>query len=444
MPSVNILKEIDVSEYTWCNSAVMFRVCNGIGTITHKTNKEDENYCYYSHLFLNNKPILQSYEAICPTCSGMLATGYGIENIDCPELKAVRECLNSNYTDIKTSAEMLKPLLALLDDGYYLLADIPHFPTDGNNNFFWSVPNDLTENPALCYSYYHEFFYGCTDSFPQYLYPTQSAELCNQKRIDEYVEILKNNPNSLRALAYHEYGFVSALLDGHHKATAATLLGQKINCLTIIKADGCTFKNVTGCTFKNGTKTPYNNNTEINSINFSSIRIPVNGLYGEYFPNYNKKTDENIDVKKYSLTGRKFPKAESNAKKYYFDIKTLMEFYSVGIENMEFTDEIIDTWINDTNTDEVITYGNALNYENHIRLKCAIKYLMLTNRDMAYRTAVKIVKKNDNRYFPEVWEILTEFKDEQTEQLFIDHIVNYGNKSCYYDIVTSYWDDDTQ
>ena len=102
---VNILKEIDVSEYRWCNSAVMFRVWNGMGTITHRSGKEDKDYCYYCHLLMNDKPILQEYLPICPTCTGMLATGYGIENIDCPELRAVRECLNSNYTDIRTSAE---------------------------------------------------------------------------------------------------------------------------------------------------------------------------------------------------------------------------------------------------------------------------------------------------------------------------------------------------
>lgn len=420
---VKILNEIDVSEYAWCNSAVMFKVWNGMGTITHKSSKEDDDYCYYNHLFLNDKPILQSYEPLCPTCIGMLATGYGIENIDCPELRAVRECLNSDYTDIITSAEMLKPLLALLNDGYYLLADVPHYPTDGNNNFFWSVTNELTENPAFCYEYYHYGLYRCTYSFPQYLYPTQSAELCNQKRIDEYVEILKNNPNPPRALAYHEYGFISALLDGHHKATASAILGQKINCLTIIKASGCTF----------GKGVKYiNNGIEINSVNFSNIKVPVpvGSLYGEYFPHHAKKPIEDVNITEYNLTGRKFPQAESNAEKYYFDIKTLMEFYSVDIENMEFTDEIIDDWINNPN-----------NEENYIRLKCAIKYLILNNRDMAYRTAVKIIS-NEYGHLPykEAWTILKDFRDEKTEQLFIDHIVNYGDKSSYYDIVTSYWD----
>lgn len=417
---VKILQEIDVSEYKWCNSAVMFRVQNGMGTITHRFGKEDEDYYHYSHLLLNDKPILQEYLPVCPTCKGMLATGYGIENIDCPELKAVCECLNSNYTDIKTYAEILKPLLALLEDGYYLLADVPHDPTDGNNNFFWSVPNTLTENPAFCDEYYHYGFFRCTDSFPQYLYPTQSAEVCNQKRIDEYVEILKNNPNPPRALAYHEFGFISALLDGHHKATASALLGQKINCLTIMSVYSCAFETPVSSVKKD---------TRLKSIRFSGIKVPVpdGSLYGEYFPHHFKKPDKNIKVKEYNLTGRKFPQAEHNAKKYYYDIKSLMDFYAVDIGDTNFTDEIIDKWINNPDSD------------NYVRLKYAIKYLILNDRDMAYRTAVKIVR-NNTEHLPcaEAWEFLTEFKDEKTEQLFIDHIVEYGKASL--DVVTSYWD----
>ncbi|MDE6665048.1 MAG: hypothetical protein K2K14_02515 [Ruminococcus sp.] len=419
---VKILHEIDVSENKWCNSAVMFKVWNGMGTITHRFGKEDEDYYRYEQLIINNKPILQEYCPTCPTCTGMLATGYGIENIDCPELKAVHECLNNNYTDIRTSAEMLKPLLALLDDGYYLLADVPHDPTDGNNHFFWSVPNNLTENPAFCDEYYHYGLFRCTDSFPKYLYPTQSADHCNQKRIDEYVEILRNNPSPPRALAYHEYGFISALLDGHHKATASALLGQKINCLTIIKASGCTF----------GKGVKYiNNGIEINNVQFSNIKVPVpaGSLYGEYFPYPFKEPDEDLQITEYNLTGRKFPQAEQNAKNLYLDTESLMELYAFGLENTEFTDEIIDSWINTSNDEE-----------NYIKLKCAIKYLMLNNRDMAYRTAVKIIKKDYiDLPYKEAWIALLDFRDEQTEQLFIDHIVNYGKESHYYDIVTSYW-----
>lgn len=418
---VKILNQIDVSKYKWCNSAVMFRVQNGLGTITHKSGKENyEDYSYYSHLLLNDKPILQEYLPVCPTCTGMLATGYGIENIDCPELRAVRECLNSNYTDIMTSAEMLKPLLALLEDGYYLLADVPHCPTDSNNNFFWSVPNKMTYNPAFCDAYYHSETFSTIDSFPQYLYPTQSAEVCNQKRIDEYVEILKNNPNPPRALAYHEYGFISALLDGHHKATAAALLGQKVNCLTIIK--------ITGYTNKEGYRYD-GNNTIISKINFSNIEVPVpaGSIAGEYMPII-KPVPENIEITEYNLTGRKFPQAEKNAKTYYLNIETLTELYAYDIPNTNLTDDIIDRWINEPSP------------ENCTRLKCAVIYLMKNDRDMAYRTAVEIVSKSDYLYLPfeTTWTALTHFKDEKTEQLMINHIVEYGKDSL--DVVTSYWD----
>lgn len=419
---VKILNQIDVSGYKWCNSAVMFRVQNGLGTITHKSGEVNyEDYSYYSHLLLNDKPILQEYLPVCPTCTGMLATGYGIENIDCPELRAVRECLNSNYTDIMTSAEMLKPLLALLEDGYYLLADVPHCPTDSNNNFFWSVPNKMTYNPAFCDAYYHSETFSAIDSFPQYLYPTQSAEVCNQKRIDEYVEILKNNPNPPRALAYHEYGFISALLDGHHKATASALLGQKINCLTIMNVYSCVFETPVSSVKKD---------TRLKSIRFSNIQIPVptGSLYGEYFPRHFKKPDKNIRIKEYNLTGRKFPQAEKNAKTYYLNIETLTELYAYDIPNTNLTDDIIDRWINEPSL------------ENCTRLKCAVIYLMKNDRDMAYRTAVEIVSKSDYLYLPfeTAWTALTHFKDEKTEQLMINHIVEYGKDSL--NVVTSYWD----
>ncbi|MCM1508513.1 MAG: hypothetical protein NC177_15490 [Ruminococcus flavefaciens] len=417
--SVKILNEIDISEYSWCKSAVMFRVWNGIGTITHRFGKKDENYCYNKHLLINGKPILQENKPICPTCAGMLATGYGIENIDCPELKAVSECLNSNYINIMHSAEMLKPLLNLLEDGYYLLADVPHYPTDGHDTFFWSVPNELVYNNAFCDEYYNPDFCRQIMGFPQYLYPTQSADMYSEKRINEYIEIFKNNPAPPRALAYHKYGFISALLDGHHKATASAILGQQVNCLTIISIGGCSF----------GRGVKYvNNGIEIDSVWFSGIRVtvPEGSLYGEYFPYHDKKPVEDLEITEYNLTGRSFPEAEKNISMLYPDIEALTAMYSAELEKCDFTDETIDDLIANEDFDE---------------LKYALCYLMITDKERAYRTAVKIVK-NNSLWLPleKAWKVLLNFKDEQTEKLFIEHIVEYGNKSSFYDIVTSYWD----
>ena len=41
----------------------------------------------------------------------MLATGYGIENIDSPELKRVREVMNSDYQGISKSFEKISHYL---------------------------------------------------------------------------------------------------------------------------------------------------------------------------------------------------------------------------------------------------------------------------------------------------------------------------------------------
>ena len=122
-PSVNILRELDTTGYWWCRSAVMFSVRNGKNTVGTICGFGDENYEYSSQMLINSKPLVQARLPECPTCKGMLAAGYGIENIDCPELKAARECMNSGFISITDSAEKMKPLLGLLSDGYYVLAD---------------------------------------------------------------------------------------------------------------------------------------------------------------------------------------------------------------------------------------------------------------------------------------------------------------------------------
>ena len=131
-PEVKIIKEIDTAEQWWCSSAVLFSVKNGKNTIRNRFGPLDKDYEYYAQLQLNGKPLAQGKYPECPTCKAMLATGYGIENIDCPELEAARTCMNSGFVSITDSAEKIKPLLGLLRDGYYVLADTICFPSDGD------------------------------------------------------------------------------------------------------------------------------------------------------------------------------------------------------------------------------------------------------------------------------------------------------------------------
>lgn len=240
-PNIEIIQLINVDDIEWCDEAVLICVKNGKGTLTHRISEEDEDYSFYSQLLLGDKPIIQGKYPICPTCAGMLATGYGIENIHSNELTKVRECINSEYKGIINAVENIKPLLGLLNDGYYVLADAKLYPSDGQGNFFYSVPNELTYNEATCSQYYDSDFYCSADGFPAFIYPTQSGEMIQEQRVEEYIRIMKTSNNPPRGLAYCEAGFVCALLDGHHKACAASVLGKTLNCLTIIPPDSFCF-----------------------------------------------------------------------------------------------------------------------------------------------------------------------------------------------------------
>lgn len=417
---VNILREIDVSKHFWCDSAVLFSVRNGKGTLTHHIGREDSDYQYYSQLILNDKPIMQGKYPVCPTCTGMLAVGYGMENIDCPELTAARECLNSEYTNITDVAEMIKPLLGLLDDGYYLLADVPHIPTDSEGNFFYSVPNELTEFSGACDANYNSDFLTAVDGVPMYLYPTQSAELINDQRVEYYTEILRSQPHSLRALAYHEKGFFSALLDGHHKACASARLGMKLNCWTIIPANSCSFA---------GDYRLSKEKTHLKSVGFADIRIIApNGMtYSDYIKCRSKRTD--VDVEQFKLTGRSFPEEERNIRRNYLTLRSMSIMMSAKLDIDTITEDDISHWLYD------------LNHGNYGKLCFCLEYWAVYDAEKAVSLAKRIIEADWYELpLKQAWQIIVDNKSPENEHLAISYLVDHEKSDYCWDIVASYWD----
>lgn len=416
---IDILKEIDVSDKLWCNEAVLISIKNGKGALTHAFGEEDADYQYNEHLLLNGIPILQAKYPICPTCSGLLATGYGIENIDCTELKEIREKINQNFINIKTSANILKPLFGLLDDGFYLLADVPHYPTDGQGNYFHSIPNKLTDSLCTCDSYYIHEFLTAIDGFPAFLYPTQSANCYNPERIDYYIQRFKNDNSLPRAIAYYEKGFVSALLDGHHKAYAAAILGKKVNCLTIMRLDGYRYA------------LPYNKeNPVISNVSFSTIQVKFDKNLFENDIRKSEKDHDVVNIQEYNLTDGRFKDIDKIIKGVYPSIEHLTNLYALEIEKEEFNDDMISEWLKNPS------------YENSVRLEYALNYYMKNDKKLAKKLGLTIVRNNsENTPIMTAYQILTQFNDEETEKVFIDYIVNNDNRSKYYNVVNSYWDD---
>ncbi|MBP5604736.1 MAG: hypothetical protein J6X60_04230, partial [Ruminiclostridium sp.] len=208
---IEIKKMIDTEEYPWCNEAALVRVTGGKKALTSVYSECTDDYTHKSLLLLNGKPIVQREYPECSTCCALLARGYGIEKTDCAELQTIRDRINSGYVDLRTSVHNIEPILGLLDDGYYVVADVPMYPTDGSGRFFANVPDKLTDIKAATADYYNCDFLDTADTFPAYLYPTQSNSMLDRKRAEFYLDKI-DKPNAPRAIAYYDYGYVCALL----------------------------------------------------------------------------------------------------------------------------------------------------------------------------------------------------------------------------------------
>jgi hypothetical protein len=425
---VKIIKEINTADSWWCSSAVLFSVKNGKNMICETGGPFNKDYEYYSHLQLNGKPLVQGQYPECPTCKGMLATGYGIENIECPELEAARTCMNSSFVSIMDSAEKIKPLLGLLRDGYYALADTICFPSDGEGRFFYEVPNELQYYDAACYGYYCNWDYSCVDHFPMFLYPTQSASLINNERVEYYARIMRTEDEPPRALAYHLYGFMNALLDGHHKACAAASLGKCVRCLTIIPCDGSRFDRNTltkGVNLKQS-------NPVIEKLMFAGLETeaPKGIRYLDVYKDPDTKPD--LSFQKYDLTDGRIHYGKASYPTIR-DLATLSNAKSIEGLLPDFDPDVISGLVAE-DTEEADRYLEAI-------LNC----LSATDPEAAYKLAVSIVKKGPgfmrHDRLRSAFLFLLNVKNDETEQLFADYYVDHDGKEHddIFDIVNSYW-----
>ena len=185
---IEFKKMIDAEKHLWCREAALVRVISGRGALTSAWYEVTDDYMVKSHLLLNRKPIVQGEYPECPTCCALLARGYGIEKTDCEELKTIRDKINSDYTDFRSALQNIEPILDLLDDGYYVVADARLYPTDGSGHFFMNVPDEMTNADAACSDYYNSEFLTITQGFPAYIYPTQSNSSLDPERAAHYLE----------------------------------------------------------------------------------------------------------------------------------------------------------------------------------------------------------------------------------------------------------------
>lgn len=408
---LEIIKEIDTKEKSWCDSAALVYVKGGNSRLTTVTSKElwdnDDNYSLF-HVMLNGKPIVQSNIPFCPTCSGMLARGYGIENIDTPELNEIRDKINAPFVDLKKSIEDIKPILGLLEDGYYIIADAMLYPTDGEDRFFMNVPDKLTYNEAVTQDYYNHDYITVSECFPAYLYPTQSNKYLNITRSREYCDIIDKD-NAPRAIAYYHYGFMCALLDGHHKAYAAAMKGVRLHSLIIIPCQNVLTKNY-GDTERYGV--------------FADIIISMKEL-----PNYKADNRANDSLSIINFPDNNIIPETDLILECYPNIDELTGFILSELEEVDLTEELVDKWLI-RNSDE-----------DQSKLKDSLGYFGKTDIKKAMMIAKRILKSDNSAYYLKetAMRFIVRHKSDESEQLAIDYIIDHEPDDPIYKIADGYW-----
>ncbi|WP_339016636.1 hypothetical protein [Fusobacterium animalis] len=396
---------------------------NGKGKLTVEIGKTEPNIWQApSKIKLNDIPLIQSKVSDIPTWCNLLATGYGIENANCKELLEIQEKINSDYVNLETSINNMKPLLTLFKSGFYLIADAICYPTDGEN-FFWNVPNNLTKNLTTAPAYIGEGTYVFNQ--PVYLYPTQTTNSYNKDRVDYYVEKFKNlDDNKPRAIVYNFEEFINFIIDGHHKACASIILKELVSCILIIP------------------DRIYKNYYKNICLNFSGILVDYKDIPKEYTQYIKKEkfspSQEKIEIKDGIVNNREWEKEYINSAKHYLSLLDYANIIDIMQDNeIEVNDIFIKNCLENFDKDSQLKMKKLLYLLNFTDIKkaqeTALKYARKTLREKEINKELKQL----------VYRILLNDKNnEEVENIFIDYIVYYSDnkEDPVLNIINSYWE----
>lgn len=230
--------KLDLTRQPWCREALLLHV-RGTGALRWETRALPPEADYYESarcLTLRGTPLLSGHFAAWETSESRLCTGWGLDRAECPELDALRETLNGGFARLEDAVPALPPLLELLPEGVYVLAESDAYPTDGDGQFFWDAPDRLKTCSAtalVCLADDdYDYNYECVP--PVFLYPSQRRSRLDMERVEYYQERFQQEGSLPHGIALYVGAEMSVLLDGHHKAAAAALLGRTLPCLTVL------------------------------------------------------------------------------------------------------------------------------------------------------------------------------------------------------------------
>lgn len=206
---------------------VLVKVENGKGLL-RQVYGESEAHSYVT-LMMGDLPLIQfqDNEYYCPTCEKIVKSGYGMNqsfHLEMPEINWPK-----SRQPLEDAVKAIVPLLGLLKTGYYVILDTMLHPTDGNGEFFWDRPRAQVYKGSCLY-YHGDGEWGTLR--PHFMIATQPAKMCRMERVEHYRAV-----PDCRAVAYYLDGYLTAIVDGHHKACAAALDQRDVNALVIMPGE---------------------------------------------------------------------------------------------------------------------------------------------------------------------------------------------------------------
>lgn len=419
---LKISDKIDCSFLPMCKDAKLIYV-DGFGALKSSTKSVEDSYYgmrYLTQITLNGIPLVQINAPSCPTCKSLLATGFGIDKANAYELTEIGKNINSEFVNLDNSIDALSPLLSLLESGLYVVADTLCYPTDGDGHFFWNVSNTLTESSATVGVLLPEDDYNFVDGEPIFLYPTENTNCFNEERVEYYINTIKNSISPPRAIVYNFKEFMSFIIDGHHKACAAAILGKAVNCISIIPFSGYKYKNI-------------KNEMVIDSLYFSTIELNIDDIPAQYLPPIPKQgffvSENNVQLYEGEIANQSWSQKYLDSSKYYPTVVEYADMVSSGV--YDISDELIAECLEN------------LNNENQQKMKTILFSLCNRNDFRLKRVALICAKKLDNcKLKIQAFKVLSNIKDDpEIEEFFIDYLVENDDKhSDLRSIANSYWD----
>ena len=311
-----------------------------------------------------------------------------------------------------------------------MLAESNAYPTDGCGQFFWNVADWLEPNPATGAVYLNDddYEYQYERLPPVFLYPSQRRSRLDMERVEYYRERFQQDGPLTHGIALYVTEGMSVLLDGHHKAAAAALLGRTLPCLTVLRLEYYQLRPLA-----------VSRSQEKKAGCFGPFAVPIKAMDGVKLPKEPWKHSENsppAPLPKGRLADAELPEILLTAGKQY---PTAEGYALVSASEISYpTDEELETWL-------------TAPYNYRPQLRAALVLLRNRGDPRLKDTALRCAAVWDHRCSlkVETFRVLAELKgDPDVEAFFIDYFVGleeppsiHGSAQDYLTkIAHSFWD----